>query len=241
MRVTGTRAGDAPVGEARAAGTALQLLRPVARTVPWRAVAAASGLGLLAAALPRLSGGEVTLWAAVTALRAAALSFALGAAFLLDDPARHTTAAVPVRRALRQALRYALLVPYAALWWTAALLLVPEDARPPAGDVTVEAASALVLALAGAAFAVRRGSARPGQGVVALLLLSAVLVPLLSPADWGMFTEPADPRWAAAHDRWAVLLCALLVALAVSCAEPVRRRTPRALRSPSGTSGPSRG
>ncbi|MFI8203629.1 ABC transporter [Streptomyces sp. NPDC085937] len=239
--MTGARAGDAPVGEARTGGTALQLLRPVARAVPWRAVAAASGLGLLAAALPRLSGGEVTPWATVTALRAAALSFALGAAFLLDDPARHTTAAVPVRRALRQALRYALLVPFAALWWTAALLLVPEEARPPAGDVTLEAASALVLALAGAAFAARRGSARPGQGVAALLLLSAVLAPLLSPAGWGMFTEPADPRWAAAHDRWAVLLCALLLALAVSCAEPVRRRTLRALRSPSGTSGPSRG
>nr|WP_308187723.1 ABC transporter [Streptomyces sp. CNZ748] len=241
MRVTGTRAGGAQAGEARAAGTVLQLLRPVARTVPWRAVAAASGLGLLAAALPRLSGGEVTAWAAVTALRAAALSFALGAAFLLDDPARHTTAAVPVRRALRLALRCAPLLPFAALWWTAALLLVPEDARPPAWDVTVEAATALVLALAGAAFAVRRDSARPGQGVAALLLVCGVLAPLLSPADWGMFTAPGDPRWAAAHDRWTVLLCALLLALAVSCAEPVRRRTLRAFRSPSGTSGPSRG
>ncbi len=203
-------------------------------------MAAASGLGLLAAALPRLSGGEVTAWAAVTALRAAALSFALGAAFLLDDPARHTTAAVPVRRGLRLALRWVPLVPFAALWWTAALLLVPEDARPRPGTSpwrrrrpSYSPWPARRSRCAGTARGRDRGRRAParvrGPGAAA------------EPSRLGMFTEPADPHWAAAHDRWAVLLCALLVALAVSCAEPVRRRTLRALRSPSGTSNPSRG
>ncbi|WP_308375696.1 hypothetical protein [Streptomyces sp. MMS20-AI2-20] len=162
--MTGVRApGDTPVRGARRGVLAVQLIRPVARAVPWRALLTGGTLGLLAAALPRLVGGEVTPWAGVTALRAAALCGALGAAFLLDDPARRTTAAVPVRRALRHALRYALLLPLAAAWWTAALLLVPEEARPPAGDVTVEAATVLALAL-GASFAVRRrDAARPGQ------------------------------------------------------------------------------
>ncbi|MFI8212933.1 ABC transporter [Streptomyces werraensis] len=227
MPVTGTRpAGDTPVREVRR-GVLLQLVRPVARTVPWWAVAAGGGLGLLAAAVPRLSGGEVTPWAGVNALRAAALCFALGAAFLLDDPARQTTAAVPVRRALRHALRCALVLPLAAAWWTAAVLLVPQEARPPAGDVTLEAATALALALAGAASAVRRrGADRPGQAVSASLLVAAVLAPLLSPSDWALFTEPDDPHWADAHGRWTLLLCGALLAVAVSCVEPVRRFQP---------------
>lgn len=133
MPVTGTRtAEDTPVRETRR-GVLLPLVRPVARTVPWWALAAGGGLGLLAAAVPRLSGGEVTPWAGMNALRAAALCFALGAAFLLDDPARQTTAAVPVRRVLRHALRCGLLLPVAAAWWTTAVLLVPQEARPRPG------------------------------------------------------------------------------------------------------------
>ncbi|MEZ7154353.1 ABC transporter [Streptomyces sp. MAD19A] len=231
--MTGTRvAGNTPAHEARR-GVLLQLVRPVARTVPWWALAAGGGLGLLAAALPRLSGGEVAPWAGVNALRAAALCFALGAAFLLDDPARQTTAAVPVRRVLRHALRCAFVLPPAAAWWTAAVLLVPEEARPPAGDVTLEAATALALALAGAAFAVRRrGTGRPGQAVAAALLVAAVLAPLLTPSEWSLFTAPGDPRWADGHGHWTLLLCAALLAVAVCCVEPVRRLQPvRRLRT----------
>ncbi|WP_406722654.1 ABC transporter [Streptomyces althioticus] len=225
-------AGNTPAHEARR-GVLLQLVRPVARTVPWWALAAGAGLGLLAAALPRLSGGEVTSWAGVNALRAAALCFALGAAFLLDDPARQTTAAVPVRRVLRHALRCAFVLPPAAAWWTAAVLLVPEEARPPAGDITLEAATALALALAGAAFAVRRrGTGRPGQAVAAALLVAAVLAPLLTPSEWSLFTAPGDPRWADGHGHWTLLLCAALLAVAVCCVEPVRRLQPvRRLRT----------
>ncbi|MFF6637153.1 ABC transporter [Streptomyces althioticus] len=231
--MTGTRvAGNTPAHEARR-GVLLQLVRPVARTVPWWALAAGGGLGLLAAALPRLSGGEVAPWAGVNALRAAALCFALGAAFLLDDPARQTTAAVPVRRVLRHALRCAFVLPPAAAWWTAAVLLVPEEARPPAGDITLEAATALALALAGAAFAVRRrGTGRPGQAVAAALLVAAVLAPLLTPSEWSLFTAPGDPRWADGHGHWTLLLCAALLAVAVCCVEPVRRLQPvRRLRT----------
>ncbi|MEU0911484.1 ABC transporter [Streptomyces althioticus] len=236
--MTGTpAAGDTPVLEARR-GALLQLVRPVARTVPWWALAAGGGLGLLTAALPRLAGGEVTPWAGVNALRAAALCFALGAAFLLDDPARQTTVAVPVRRVLRHALRCAFVLPPAAAWWTAAVLLVPEEARPPAWDITLEAATALALALAGSAFAVRlRGADRPGQAVAASLLVAGVLAPLLSPSEWALFTVPDDPRWADAHGHWTLLLGGALLAVAVCCVEPVRRFQPvRRLRTrPAGT------
>lgn len=218
-----------------------ELIRPVLRTLPWRMIAAGGGLGLLLAAVPRLTGDDANGWSALTALRAAALAFALGAAFLLDDPARHTTAAVPARRALRHGLRLALLAPVAAGWWTAALLLVPQPVRPPAADVTVEAATVLVLALTGAALTAHRGDgARPGQAVAGFLLATAILAPLLSTGDWELFVTPDDERWAAAHDRWAVLLCALLAAGALCLTEPVRRYAPRRFTSPSGTSDPSR-
>ncbi|MFC8424450.1 ABC transporter [Streptomyces sp. NPDC057236] len=217
------------------------LLRPTVRTMPWRAVGAAGALGLLVAAAPRLMGDQANGLLALDALRASALAFALGAAFLLDDPARHTTAVVPVRRAVRHGLRVLLVVPVAAVWWTAALLLVPAPVRPPAAAVTLEAATVLALALAGAAFAIHRGDgARPGQAVAASLLVGSVLGPLLTPASWALFTTPGDERWAAGHDRWALLLCAALLVGAACATEPRRRRTRRGLRSPSGTSGPSR-
>ncbi|NEC52664.1 ABC transporter, partial [Actinospica acidiphila] len=48
--MTATRtAGNTPAREARR-GVLLQLVRPAARTVPWWALAAGGGLGLLAAA-----------------------------------------------------------------------------------------------------------------------------------------------------------------------------------------------
>jgi hypothetical protein len=209
--------------------------------MPWRAIGAAGTLGLLIAAAPGLMGDQATGPLALNVLRASAVAFALGAAFALDDPARHTTAAVPTRRAVRHGLRVLLVAPVAAVWWTAALLLVPEAVRPPAAGVTVEAATVLVLALTGAALAVHRGdSARPGQAVAGFLLVLAVLGPLLTPGSWALFVPPDDPRWAVAHDRWAVLLCAAVAAGAACATEPVRRVGSGRLRSPSGTSGPSR-
>lgn len=203
----------------------IALVRPVARTVPWRAIGTAGILGLLLAGVPRLTGDQTNDWLALNALRASALAFALGLAFLLDDPARHTTAAVPTRRAVRHALRLALVAPVTAAGWTAALYLVPRAVRPPEADITLEAAAIVSLALAGAAFAVRgSGRTRPGRAVAGGLLVPGVLAPLLWPGRWALFVTPDDERWAAAHDRWAVLLCAALAVAAVCAAEPLRRR-----------------
>ncbi|MFH8978354.1 ABC transporter [Streptomyces sp. NPDC017890] len=200
------------------------LTRPVWRTLPWRAPAAAGTLGLLLAAAPAAVGAEPNPWETLTLLRGIALIGALGLAFLLDDPARHLTAPVPTRRPLRQALRVALVAPLAALWWTAVLLLAPSESRPPAGDITLEAAVLGVLALAGAAAVVRlTDEARPGPVVAAGLLLTAVLAPLLSPEGWALFVPPEDPRWPSAHDRWAVLLAAVAVTWGVCGPEPLGR------------------
>ncbi|MFJ5561033.1 hypothetical protein ACIQCD_27370 [Streptomyces sp. NPDC093250] len=126
---------------------------------------------------------------------------------------------------------------------------IPRGPAPPAAGITVEAAAVLALALTGSAFAIHRGdSARPGQAVAGFLLVAAILGPLLSPGSWALFVTPDDPRWAAAHDRWTLLLCAVLAAGAVCAMEPVRRFRLRfrfrfrlrGLMSPSGTSDPSR-
>ncbi|WCN01714.1 ABC transporter [Streptomyces sp. M92] len=206
-------------------GVTRALVVPVWRTLPWPALAAAGALGLLAAAAPALTGAEPAPWQTLVLLRGVALIGALGLAFLLDDPARHLTAPVPVPRPLRQALRVALAAPLVALWWAAVLLIAPSASRPPAGDITLEAAAVGVLALAAAATAVRlTDEARPGPAVAAALLLAAVAAPLLTPEGWALFVPAEDPRWPDAHDRWAVLLAAVAVAWAVCGPEPVGRR-----------------
>ncbi|MGW0612593.1 ABC transporter [Streptomyces sp. NPDC002788] len=198
------------------------LLLRVHRTVPWGVLGAAGGAGLLPAALTRTGEAAERL----SLLRAAVLAFALGLVFLLDDPARHTTAAVPTPRPLRIALRVvALAVPAAAAWWTAALLLVPPEARPPVADLTLEAAAAFVLAVAGAAAAVRFTEVtRPGLPVAAALLTTAVLTMLFWPGRWALFVPVEDERWAAAHDRWAVVPAAAVLTGAACAVEPLRRR-----------------
>lgn len=205
------------------------LLRPLWRTLPRRALVTGAVLGLLFAGIPRLFSLRLDTGAGLNLLRAAALTFALGLAFLLDDPARHITAAVPTRRPVRVGLRVALVAPSAVLWWTAALFLIPEQARPPVGAVTLEAAATALLAPAAAAVMVRfTNRAEPGGAVCVGLLAVAVLASLLLPERWTLFPAPSAPRWEGAHQTWAVVLVAAALAGAWSCAEPLRRWRPAA-------------
>ncbi|MEU3887659.1 ABC transporter [Streptomyces sp. NPDC029041] len=200
-----------------------QLLFPVQRTVPWAVIGAAGATGLLLAALTRT--GEAAEQLSLYLLRAAILAFALGLAFLLDDPARHTTSTVPTPRPVRIALRTALAVPAAAAWWTVALLLVPPEVRPPVAGLTLEAGAAFVLAVAGGVVAVRFGElTRPGLPVAAGLLTTSVLVMLFWPGRWALFVQVQDERWAAAHERWGLVLGAAVLLGAVCAVEPLRRR-----------------
>ncbi|WP_097265849.1 ABC transporter [Streptomyces sp. TLI_55] len=200
------------------------LLVPVLRTLPWRALGASGAVGLLIVSMARLSDtADEPL--ALNLLRAAVLAFALGLAFVLDDPARHTTTPVPTRRPVRHALRVALVAPVAAAWWTATVLLVPDGIRPPVGDVTLEAGAAFTLALAASAAAIRfTQAAEPGQAVAGAVLTTAVLGLLLWPGRWALFVGPQDPRWAQAHDRWGLVLVGAVVVWGVCGPEPLRRR-----------------
>jgi len=204
-----------------------ELTPAVARTLPWRALGVGAALGLLLASVPRLPADASFGWPPLTVLRAAALAYALALTFLLDDPARHITSTVPARRALRTGLRLALVTPLTVLWWTAVLLLIPSEVRPPWGAVTVEAAAACALALAAGALAVRlTEEPRPGPSVAAALLFTAIVSPLVLPQRWALFVWPQDKRWDAAHERWAWLLVGAVTALMLCLPEPVRKIQP---------------
>ncbi|KUN22483.1 ABC transporter [Streptomyces corchorusii] len=207
------------------------LVVPVWRTLPWRLLGAAGAVGLLVVGLPRLSGAHPDPWTALALLRSAALAFALGLAFLLDDPARHTTTPVPTGRAARTALRVALVAPVAAPWWTAVLLLAPGAHLPPAGAATLEAGAACVLALAAATVAVHRtDDPRPGPPAAIALLTAALLAPLAVSDRSVLFVGPRHPRWATAHEHWAWLPAGAVTVGCLALGEPLGRFRPTADR-----------
>ncbi|MFE2967703.1 ABC transporter [Streptomyces sp. NPDC059340] len=223
---SGVTGGGIP-SRGRSFTVARALLRPLWRTLPRRSLMTGAVLGLLLAGVPRLFSLRLDTGAGLNLLRAAALTFALGLAFLLDDPARHITAAVPTRRPVRVGLRVALVAPSAVLWWTAALFLIPEQARPPMGAATLEAAATALLATAAAAIMVRfTNRAEPGGAVCVGLLAMAVLAPLLLPHRWTLFPAPSDPRWDGAHQAWVVVLVTAALAGAWSSVEPLRTWRP---------------
>ncbi|MEV6198046.1 ABC transporter [Streptomyces sp. NPDC051920] len=201
------------------------LVRPVWRGLPRWAVLTGAVLGLVLAGSSRTVSEEPDPWLCLTLLRAAALAFGLGLAFLLDDPARHTTATVPTRRPVRTGLRLALVVPLMAVCWTAALFLVPAEGRPPTGAITLEGAAIMVLALTSALVAVRHSTAaEPGLAISAGLVGAFFAAAVLLPERWELFVGPSDPHWDDAHRRWAVVLVVAAVAGACSLGEPLRRR-----------------
>ncbi|MGV9248512.1 ABC transporter [Streptomyces sp. NPDC003710] len=208
------------------------LLPPVWRALPWRVLGAAAGAALAAAAVARLVPGGPDPAFALVLLRCAAVAFALGLAFLLDDPARHITAAVPTRRVVRTGLRMALAVPLAAVCWTVALLLIPGRIRPPAGDVTLEAAVLAALALTGAAAAVRCTDEPQPGAAVAVTSAAGTALALLLPERWALFVAAGSPDWAVAHQRWAALLALTVAAGTALLPEPLRRGRSLALRPP---------
>lgn len=212
----GTAGSGVTVGSGRTAGgipsrgrpydVVRALLRPLFRTLPRRTLVAGAVLGLLFTGIPRLFALPIDVWAGLNLLRAAALTFALGLAFLLDDPARHITTAVPTRRPVRVGLRVALVAPSAVLWWTAALFLIPEQARPPMGAMTLEATATAVLALAAAAVMVRFGDrAEPGVWCASDYWPRRWWRPCCSPT--GGRSSPCRPTRAGTaptrHGRWS--------------------------------------
>jgi hypothetical protein len=202
-----------------------ELLRPVARSLPWTVLAGGGGLGLALPIMAWLIWADMGPGEMLTLLRLAALCGAMAAACALDDPARPTTGVVPVPRAARQGLRLCLVLVAAAGWWGSVLgvaaLLGPDGL--PAGAVTLEAAGLFALAFLLASGAVRFSAAAvPGPFAAGALLALFVAAFALLPDDVTPFVPLGDDDWGRAHQLWALLLAGAAAAWAGCAREPAR-------------------
>ncbi|MFK3983873.1 hypothetical protein ACI2K4_26265 [Micromonospora sp. NPDC050397] len=229
--------------------TLAALARPTAYAINWTPLFAGGTVGLLLVTVSAVLPVVLSLADLTTLLRFAMVAGALGAAFLLDDPAAYGTEVVPTGRPLRWLLRVLVALPGLVIWWAALVAVTVRGAEAgvgqalPVADLTVEAAAIVALAVGLAALARRRGGTG-GTGVGGVggvgsvvagpgLLVGLVTLYLL-PARLVFFVEPDDPRWGPAHDRWAALLVVALVCLAWAAREPVRRFGPALARRISG-------
>ena len=157
---------------------------PLARVLSWRPLLAsivpAAGVVVYVARDRHADATEAAL-----ALRAAALSLAVGLAFLLDDPSEELTAPTPVSTLARRLVRVGLALPLVVAAW---LVLVPVAnsasglERPlPTGATLLELASLGAVALGGAAVGSRRLADRlggpAGAATVVLFAVAACVLP----------------------------------------------------------------
>lgn len=214
--------------------TLVALLRPIARAMGWVPFLAAGGFGLAIVAVPAATSVRLSAEDLVTCLRIVALTGALGAAFLLDDPAAPTVAVVPTSRLTRYALRVGIALPVWGLWWAATLWVTASGAEDgigttlPLRGLSVEAGAIFAIGLAVAGLALRRRTDSIGGVFAAPTLLIVVAALSFLPARVALFVVPGDPRWPASHDRWAALLAVAAVVSFWSGREPATRpRWPR--------------
>lgn len=196
------------------------LLRPLLGAVRWQpsvGTAGLAGLLLLWTAEDLDDGGT-----AVLVLRGVAALLALGAAFLLDDAAADTIAASPTSLAWRRSSR--LLVAAALVgipWATAVLTVAGRGADLPVGDLSLEFAALLALALAAAAGLARWADARE-PGLLAVPFIAGLLLATFRlPERWALIVPPG-PAWEAAHERWLLLLAAALLVQLACNRDPAR-------------------
>ncbi|MEV0719401.1 hypothetical protein [Asanoa sp. NPDC050611] len=205
---------------------------PAVRALRFMPPLAAMVVGYAMIGVPAALSGASDPRLVVVLLRLAMVCAALGVGFLLDDPARPTTATSPAPAWLPLAARVgAGGVLLAAWWWatvfTAGAALGPAAVELPRGDLTLEAATVVAVALAGATVVWRRS----GRGVVGLVaapaFLAAVFAAALLPGRVALLVPLGGSDWAAAHDRWLVVLVAAAVCTAMAATwspRPLRRQ-----------------
>jgi hypothetical protein len=158
-------------------------------------------------------------------VRRSGFFLALGAPFLLEDPAAPTIASSPttllVRRGLRLGIGFGAIAPvWAAILGYAAVRM--DGGGLPVGSLTLEFAAMLMVGVVVAAGSIARGYAGGPSGAVALFLLSWTL-PWI-PRRWTLLGgAPGDGEWAAAHLRWAVALAVALCFTIAFSVDPARR------------------
>jgi fluoroquinolone transport system permease protein len=212
-----------------AARTVAALVRPTARAMKWGPFVAAAGVGLAVVIVPETLSDRLTAAHFATLLRLAAACGALGVAFLLDDPATRSTPTVPTSRLVRHAVRVAVAMPVAALWWAATLAAVTLGANRhavaalPRGALTVEAAALVSVALVLAAAGLHVSTDGSAGTLAAPALLIALAMMWFLPRRVALVLAPADPHWGSAHRRWAVVLLVAGIGFVWMSRDSIRR------------------
>jgi hypothetical protein len=205
----------------------LVLVRPTVRAVTWAPVLGGTTAGIavmVAAVLLEDDLGAPTL---ANLVRLAAVCTAVGAAFLLDDPAARTIRTVPVPLMVRTFVRVAVALPVLGGGWAVAAVVADRDSDGlPLAGLALEAAAigAVTLAVAAARLYAGDGSDNPAGPLAAgaVLVIAVMAVFLNRPVVW--FAAPDDPGWGVAHRWWAAVLAAAVVLIAVICrGRPFRR------------------
>ena len=196
------------------------LVGPLRHALRWQPSA---GAVVLAAALVAWKAGDLQdPGTALMTLRGVAVLLVLGAAFLLDDAAADTLACSPTSLAWRRSSYLLGIATLTGVPWALALGTAQSlGADLPVAALTLEFGALLALALAAAAGLARWADARE-PGVLAVpLIVGLVLALFRLPERWALVVGPG-PGWAAAHQRWALLLALGLLVVAASLRDLAR-------------------
>jgi hypothetical protein len=190
------------------------LVRPTVRAMKWGPFAVATGFGLALLVVPEILSDRLTTALLTTLLRIAAACGALGAAFLLDDPATRSISTAPTSGLIRHAVRAAIALPVAGTGWVATLAVATLGTRAevtaalPRGALTLEAAALVAVAFGLAAGGLRFTAGGSAGTFAAPTLLILLAIAWFMPHRAALILAPTDPQWTAAHHRWAVVLIA---------------------------------
>ena len=145
-------------------------------------------------------------------LRVAGLLLCMRSAFILNDPTEESLGHVPTPLLMRRSLRITCLLPLMAGAGAVMVSFAGEVPRRaggpiPVGDLTLEVATLLVIAMSAACLGTRFTSDGLGGIVAAPIVLALVAASMLLPSDYRLIVgSPTDPRWAEAHDIWRFVL-----------------------------------
>lgn len=201
----------------------LAILKPTCRAISWLPL----GIGtLLALTYVVLEAPGAHIDYKIQVMRLAALLMCVGAAFVLDDGSEETIAHAPFPLIARRAVRLAVVVPVVALsWWLATFLTGEATMKAggplPSGDLALEAAALLVIAVAFSSMGARFLSDRLGGIVAGPAVLSLLGISFLVPLPHRLLiSSPWDPNWPHSHDLWQWVLSGATVAFVMANWDP---------------------
>lgn len=170
-------------------------------------VGAVAGVGIaMCAALVTDPGAAIARWPGW-----AAVALAAGTAGLLEDPARHATAASPTPLPLRRAVRLAAGLPIVVVAWIAVLALATTGVGAPYVPaarlgLTLQAAALITVTLAAGAAFLRHGLGKRATLAAMLVPLAVTSAATMLPDGVALLALRSDPSWNAALGRWVGLL-----------------------------------